>query len=299
MTNNTANTGLKIALGIAIALLIGLSIFSYSLNNQNIENEKVLVNEKTKVLTELNQMAAQYENAISENTIVNENLVTAKARIQDIIEDLKASKTSVKSLLKYKKKYLALQEEMTVVLSENDKLKVENQMLATTLDSTKIEFTTQLNAKTVLADSLLEQKNVLENVVESAKVLTANSLTVSGVIQRSSGKQIPTERARRSDKIRVCFTVAKNKLIDSGDKELYVQVIDPKNNILGTNEQIVFGEETLNYSLISKFNYENKSLPICEYIIKKNKKDDFEKGNYKVNIFNGKEIVTSTIFTLR
>ena len=54
-----------------------------------------------------------------------------------------------------------------------------------------------------------------------------------GVIERSSGKQIPTERARRSDKIKVCFTVAKNKLTEAGDKELYVQVIDPKNNVLG------------------------------------------------------------------
>ena len=38
-----------------------------------------------------------------------------------------------------------------------------------------------------------------------------------GVIERSSGKQIPTERARRSDKIKICFTVAKNTIAESGD----------------------------------------------------------------------------------
>mgnify|MGYP000076608358 CR=1 FL=1 len=119
-----------------------------------------------------------------------------------------------------------------------------------------------------------------------------------GVIERSSGKQIPTERARRSDKIKVCFTVAKNTLTEAGDKELYVQVIDPKNNVLGSNDQIQFDDQVLNYSLISRFNYENRNLNICEYI---SQLDDsnFEKGSYKVNVFNDKEMISSSEFTLR
>ena len=299
MTNTTPNTGLKVALGIAVALFIGLGVFSSSLYKEKKENEKVLVEEKTKVIKELDQMLAQYEVAMDENTVVNQNLVEAKEHIQGLIDSLKISETNVKSLWRYKKKYLALQEEMNYILTENDKLKVENQMLATTLDSTKIEFAAKLDERTMFTDSLLVQNTALADVVESAAVLSANSMKVSGVIERSSGKQIPTERARRSDKIRVCFTVAKNKLVEAGDQELFVQVIDPKNNILGVNEQVVFGEETLNYSLISKFNYENESLPICEYIAKKNEDDDFEKGTYKVNVFNGKELVTSTQFSLR
>ncbi|APY00405.1 chromosome partitioning protein ParA [Lacinutrix venerupis] len=295
MANNAASTGLKVALGIAIALFIGLGVFSSSLYKEKKENEKVLISEKTKVLDELNQMMAQYDVAMNDNTIVNQNLVEAKERIQGLIDSLQVSETNVKSLWRYKKKYLSLQKEMDYILTENDKLKVENQMLATTLDSTKI----QLVERSVFTDSLLVQNTALADVVESAAVLSANSMNVSGVIERTSGKLIPTERARRSDKIRVCFTVAKNKLVQAGDKELFVQVIDPKNNILGANEQVAFGEETLNYSLVSKFNYENQSLPICEYIAKKDKKDDFEKGTYKVNVFNGNELVTSSQFTMK
>ena len=295
MTNNTTNTGLKVALGIAVALFIALGIFSSSLYKDKQENEKVLISEKTKVLTELNQMAAQYDVAMSENSVINQNLVEAKERIEGLIDSLKVSENNIKSLWKYKKKYLALQKEMNYILTENDKLKVENQMLATTLDSTKI----QLVERTIFTDSLLVQNTALADVVESASVLSANSMKAIGVLERSSGKQIPMEKASRSDKIKVCFTVAKNKLVEAGDKELFVQVIDPENNILGSNEQVVFGEETLNYSLISKFNYENQSLPICEYIGKKNEKDDFEKGTYKVNVFNGKELITSTQFSLR
>ena len=295
MTDKTASTGLKVALGIAIALFIGLGIFSSSLYKEKKQNEKVLISEKTKVLNELNQMAAQYDVAMSENNVVNQNLVDAKERIEGLIDSLKMSENNMKSLWKYKTKYLSLQKEMDYILTENDKLKVENQMLAISLDSTKVE----LVQRTMFTDSLLVQNTALADVVESAAILSANSMKASGVLERSSGKQIPMEKASRSDKIRICFTVAKNKLVEAGDKELFVQVIDPKNNILGSNEQVVFGEETLNYSLISKFSYENQSLPICEYIAKKDKKDDFEKGTYKVNVFNGKELVTSTQFSMR
>ena len=183
---------------------------------------------------------------------------------------------------------------MDVLLAENDRLKVENMQLATTLDSTKV----QLEEGRMFNDSLVIQNTALAEVMENAAVLTTANLKGFGVIERSNGKLIPTERARRSDKIRVCYTVAKNKLVQSGDKELYVQVIDPKNNILGLNQQVSFGDQSLNYSVISKFNYENKNLDVCEFV-KNNTGEDFEKGRYKVNVFNGKELVSNSEFTLK
>ncbi len=295
MTNNTKSIGLKVALGIAIALFIGAGAVALSFKKDKEETALQLTEEKAAVMKDLNAMNAKYEMAISESTIVNQNLVDAKERIQGLIDSLSVSEANIKSLWRYKKKYLSLQKEMDVLLTENDKLKVENQLLATTLDSTKV----QLEERTMFTDSLLVQNTALADVVENASVLNAVNLKGFGVIERTSGKLIPTERAKRSDKIRVCFTVAKNRLVEAGDQELYVQVIDPKNNILGANDQIVFGEESLNYSVISKFNYENDNLDICEFITKKNEKDRFEKGNYKVNVFNGKELVSSSQFTLR
>jgi len=188
--SNTANTGLKVALGIAIALFIGVGVYSSSLYKEKQENERVLTAEKAKVLDELNVMAAQYDVAMSENTVVNQNLVEAKERIEGLIDSLKVSETNLRSLWKYKKKYLALQKEMNVILTENDQLKVENQLLATASDSLKL----QLEQRTTFTDSLLVQNTALADVVESAAVLTANSMKANAVIERSSGKQIPTEK---------------------------------------------------------------------------------------------------------
>lgn len=294
MANNTTSTGLKVALGIALALFIGTAVYTGSLYNEKQETEQQLTTEKNDVIANLNTMKTKYDLALSENEVTNQNLVEARERIQGLIDSLETAETNVKSLWRYKQKYLALQEEMDVLLTENDRLKVENMQLATTLDSTKV----QLEERAMFNDSLMIQNTALAEVMENAAVLNTAKLKGYGVLVRNNGKLVPMERARRVDKIRVCYTVAKNKLVQAGDKELYVQVIDPKNNILGANQQITFGEQTLNYSVISKFNYENGNLDVCEFV-SNNTDDDFAEGRYQVNVFNGNELVSSSEFTLK
>lgn len=292
MESSKSSTGLKVALGIALVLFLGTAFYTMNLYKTSNDTQKQLNEEKQLVMNDLNAMAKQYDEAIGENEIANADLIEARARIQGLIDSLKISETNVKSLWRYKSKYQALQKEMDVLLAQNDSLRVENSYLATSLDSTRI----RLEERTVFTDSLLVQNTALAEVVENAAVLTTVGLKGFGVIERTSGKLIPTERASRSDKIRVCYTVAKNALVQAGDQELYVQVIDPKNNTLGLNEQVQFGEKTLNYSIVSKFNYENSNLNICEFVTSKN---DFEKGRYIVNVFNEKDLVSTTEFTLK
>ncbi|GGI57372.1 chromosome partitioning protein ParA [Winogradskyella haliclonae] len=291
-TNN--NIGLKVGLGILLALFLGTGFYASKLYSEKKETEATLVKEKKQVMNDLNVMAKQYDSAIGENEIANEKLVEARERIQGLMDSLKVSQNSVGSLWRYKKKYLALQEEMDVLLEENDRLKVENELLATTLDSTQI----QLAERSAFTDSLLVQNTELADVVKDAGALQTIGLKGFGVIERSSGKLIPTERARRSDKIRVCYTVAKNTLADAGDKELYVQIIDPQDNVLGANNQVEFEEQVLNYSLISRFNYENRNLNICEFVAPTGD-EKFEKGRYIVNVFNESELISTSEFTLR
>ncbi|WP_242087195.1 chromosome partitioning protein ParA [Aestuariivivens sediminis] len=292
MESNKSSMGLKVALGIALVLFLGTAFYTMNLYKESNDTKKQLTEEKQLVMNDLNAMAKQYDEAISENEIANADLVEARARIQGLIDSLKISETNVKSLWRYKSKYLALQKEMDVLLAQNDSLRVENSYLATSLDSTRV----RLEERTIFTDSLLVQNTALAEVVENAAVLSTVGLKGFGVIERTSGKLIPTERAGRADKIRVCFTVAKNALVQSGDQELYIQVIDPKSNTLGLNEQVQFGEKTLNYSLVSKFNYENSNLNICEFVTSKN---DFEKGRYVVNVFNQKDLVSTSEFTLK
>ena len=294
MENNKSSMGLKIALGIALGLFLITGFYTMNLYNKSKAEKKELTEQKELVMNDLNAMAKQYDEAIAENDIANNDLIEARGRIQGLIDSLKISETNVKSLWRYKQKYASLQKEMDELLAQNETLRIENSYLATSLDSTRV----RLEERTIFTDSLLVQNTALAEVMSNAAVLSAVGLKGFGVIERTSGKLIPTERASRTDKIRVCFTVAKNKLVQAGDQELYVQVIDPKNNTLGLNDQVKFDDKTLNYSIISKFNYENANLNICEFVVTKGQKD-FEKGRYVVNIFNAKDLVSSSEFTLK
>ena len=44
--------------------------------------------------------------------------------------------------------------------------------------------------------------------------------------------------------------------------------------------------------------YESASLNICEFVTSKGQ-DDFEKGRYVVNVFNERDLVSSSEFTLK
>lgn len=291
--SESKNTGLKVILGIAVVLLLGTAFYTFNLYNDSADTQKQLTEEKALVLKDLNNMAQQYDAAIGENEVANGKLVEARERIEGLMDSLKVSDNNVRSLWRYKKQFLALQDEMEDLMLENDSLKVENTLLATTLDSTQ----TQLSERIVFNDSLLAQNTELATIVEDAAVLSTVALKGFGVIVRNSGKLIPTERAGRADKVRVCYTVTKNKLVAAGDKEFFVQVLDPKDNVLGLNEQIQFEESVLNYSLISKFNYESDNLDICEFVEARGK--NFEKGRYIINVFDQNTLVSSSQFTLK
>jgi regulator of replication initiation timing len=290
--NNKQPSNQKIIIGILAILLVGLGIFSRALYSEKNENEQILTKEKQQVLADLNALTLQYDEVIADNKIVNDDLIDARERIDNLLDSLTKSQSSVKDLIGYKNLYIKLKKEKELLFEENERLRIENTSLTASLDSTSI----QLYETKLFSDALLDQNKTLTDVVKNASYLQVLGLDAVGVIERSSGKLIPTERARRSDKLKVCFMIAKNDLVESGDMELYVQVIDPKNNVLGLNNELVFNEDVLNYSLISNFNYENNNLDICEYISSDEK---FETGNYTVNIFNKNTLLSSTSLTLK
>ena len=290
--NSKQPSNQKIIIGILALLLVGLAIFSGALYSEKNENEQILTKEKQQVLADLNALTLQYDEVIADNKIVNDDLIDARERIDNLVDSLTNSQSSVKDLIGYKNLYIKLKKEKELLFEENERLRIENTSLTATLDSTSI----QLYETKLFSDALLDQNKTLTDVVKNASYLQVLGLDAVGVIERSSGKLIPTERARRSDKLKVCFMIAKNDLVESGDKALYVQVIDPKNNVLGLNNELVFNEDVLNYSLISSFNYENNNLDICEYISSDEK---FETGNYTINIFNKNTLLSSTRLTLK
>ncbi len=292
--SENASRGLKVALGIAVALIIAVGAYAFTLHKDSKEMEMSLTEQREQLINDLNGSKQDLEVAINEKGALTGELQAEKVKVEGLIAELEKAELTVKNLNGYVNKYNSLKRQMNELMKENDKLKVENKYLATSLDSTNME----LKNNKMFSDSLSMQNTALANVVESAAVLNTAKLKAEGVIVRSSGKIIETDNASRVDKLKVCFTVTKNSLVAPGDKAFFVQILDPKNNVLGANEAVIFEDQTVYYSTISTFNYEAKDLDVCEYIAKPNSKQDFAEGIYKVNVFDRNRIVSSTSFTL-
>lgn len=286
------NNGLKIALGIAAALLIGVGALFFLKNNELNETKSALNSEIENITADLEGLKGEYDKQIAENKVLNEDLIAERANLELTLDSLRASQADVATLLRYKNSFFRMKKEKERLFAENKRLLDENNAL--TIANEVLVKNNEEGIQKI--DSLSTQLTDKEKIISLGSEMTVAGVKGLAIIERSSGKQILTTKARRADKVKVCFAVAANKIAESGDKELLIQVLDPNSNVIGENAQVQFDGKSLNYSVKTNFNYNNKALDICEYISAP--KGGFEKGNYFINVFKGKEMIANKSFEL-
>lgn len=292
METPKSNNGIKIIAGILAVLLVVAVAFGVKLFNQSKATSKQLTKEKNVVLSDLNEMVSKYDVVIEENNLKDTELNAARDRIDSLITDIGAKDATISSLGRYRAEVFKLRSERDFLFAQNDSLRTSNDALAMRVDSTSYE----LEVQRVVGDSLtLENTKLFERVALGA-ALAANKLRATGVIERSSGKLVENSNNKRVDKVRTCYTVPQNRLAESGDKELYVQVVDPDGNTLGAAKTATFEGGSVTYSAISKFFFENTALDICENVSPAG--DDFPEGKYEVKVFDKAELIAQTSFTM-
>jgi myosin heavy subunit len=294
MQNQDNHSKLKAIIGVLSILLIGSLIYIFKLTSdaKTLETTVTTVkSEKESVLKDLEDLKTNYDTAIAENTSMSDELIAERDKVVKLMADLKASKGDNASLQKYKTQYKAMEQKMQNLLQEVAVLKKQNQTLTTNLDSTNVVLEDNKKYNQVLVG----QNEDLAKKVEIGSKLTVTNLKTASYKVRSSGKQIATDKASRTDMLQINFTIAENKIAKSGDKTYYVQVIDSKNNVLGDKATISFGEISLTYSFTSTVKYENKTVEVSEQLPGK----DFVKGTYFVNVFDKGELISKSSFSLK
>jgi len=293
--SNSRNSGLKVVVLILVLLLMGSLAYVYKLQQDKDAVDSSLsktLTEKEKFQAELESKIAEYDIAIADNTALKGELEEEQAKIMELLEKIKKSDGSVAELSKYKTQYVKLKREMDNLIAENNVLKANNSKLTKNLDSTNVVLT---NAKTA-NDTLAAKNENLSKTVEKAQRLSVLNLTTLAVKQKSSGKQINTDKASKADVLKIGFTIAENQVAKTGDRTYYVQVIDSKNNVLGEKKTETFGTTYLPYSFQKTIKYENKTVQVQEDLSVKN----ISAGSYFVNVFDKKgELVSKSSFQLK
>jgi hypothetical protein len=281
MAETKNNNGLKVLAGLLGVILLGTIIYTVSLYQDKKKTETALTKEKELVVNDLESLKSEYEKAIMESNATNEELVAARDNIAKYIDSVNAMKADLATLSRYRRQVSVLKKEREELLRQVDSLKESNTMIAMQRDSTFVE----LEKQTVFNDSLIVQNTQLADAVERGSALNLTQFSVDAVRERSNGQLRSTSRAKRTDKLKICFTVADNVIAEAGDREFYIEVLDPQGNVMGgSNTKAMEEGPTISYTKNTNFYYENSALDVCDYI--SNYAGEFQSGNYMVNVYD-------------
>lgn len=292
-TQSSNNNRAKILIGLLVVLLVSLAGYTYTLIQQNKETVLFLEADKAEVQKELEAIVVSYNEILQDNELKDKELIAARDRIVVLLDSVKNYKANLSIINRYKAQVRALKNERTQLFIRADSLLIVTQRLAIEKDST----TAVLNKTIKVVDSVTTANTQLFNSLEKGALIGITNLDATAIIVRKGGKIKQTKRASRADKIRVCYTIAPNTLAQAGDRVLYVQVINPENNIIGDKSNITFGQDLLTYSKSESVFYENKALDVCAIVGTAGQ--DVLKGLYTINIFDAQRQIGSTTLMLK
>ena len=295
MTETKNNNGLKVLAGILGVILLGTIIYAVNLYQDSKKNEAILLKEKELVVEDLTSLKSEYDKAIMESNQTNEELVAARDNIAKYIDSVSDMKADLANLSRYRRQVGVLKKEREELLRQVDSLKQSNTLIAMQRDSTFVE----LEKQNVFNDSLVVQNTQLADAVQRGSALNLTGFVVDAVRERNNGTLRSTTSAKRTDRLKVCFTVADNVIAEAGDREFYIEVLDPNGNVMGgTNSKTMEEGASISYTKNTNFFYENAALDVCDYI--SNYAGEFQKGNYMVNVYDdGLKLLGTSKFELK
>ncbi len=151
----------------------------------------------------------------------------------------------------------------------------------------------QIGKSNILGKSL--NNNVDSNIRSLIKSDYLNALNVN-----AKGVKIYSEsynlREPKIQQLRVCFTLQENQFVKAGNKTIFVQVVNPKNQIISSENTYVETENNikLQYSASVSTNYQRQDTDVCTYVDLEQKKTI--RGKYKINIYHDFVKIGTTVF---
>lgn len=284
---------------IALLLVNALLLWQFFDKKQSLDETQITLDEslseKDALQKELDSAKGEFDRINQENAGMQAKLSEKDAEIQAKVEEiqrliksgdaaqLKKAKNELGKLKLLNRIYLIQIDSLHTV---NTVLKGENQQLTTTLTNEK--------SKT---QNLSQENVVLANKVAIGSILKTSSVTANGVKFKSSGKESETNRTNAIEKIKVCFVIEENLVVDKSRKDIFVRIKGPDGSILSNgNETFMYkGQPTL-YSTKETINYDNTRADLCLYWAKNG---DYPKGDYEVEIFADGAVIGKSFFSLK
>ncbi|WP_104735333.1 hypothetical protein [Hanstruepera ponticola] len=271
----------RLIIGTLVIAIVVLGSYSFSSYNTLKNHEQFVQQEVNLVQNELSDMIALYDEVSVDNKELALQLQQSQSRMQIILDSLKMAKANFPLISKYKNEIAVLKQERRSLFKQIQTIQNKNNDLVEEAQHVSEKLEIQANTITMLS----EENAKLESIVNEVTALKLANIDVSAIITNNTNYDVETTKAVEADNLEVCFTVQQNAFSPEGNKDIYVQILGPDNNVVSDRGAVSFGDSELIYSGKTSVNYRNKNLDVCTKI-NVNQKQKLKRGNYIISVFH-------------
>ncbi|PKP49349.1 MAG: hypothetical protein CVT94_05255 [Bacteroidetes bacterium HGW-Bacteroidetes-11] len=286
---------LIIVLIAALALLAWLYLSTRSRLGGLLEEKEM---QRVEQKQELDSLIAEHNNIKLEYGTFSDSLAAKDSIIQANALEIRKLLDTQYEFYKVKKKLDRLRvisqgylKQIDSLYTVNRELKEENEQIRTSYQKEQQKTST-----------LQKDKEALTEKVSMAAVLRAYQITAIGV-RGSGSKERATDKAKRVERIKVCFTLGENPLLSAGAKLVYIRIARPDKLILsqgkGDDYSFSYKGEILQYTTRETANYQNVAIDMCSYWVNRSTKENLPEGVYVVTVYADDTEIGQTSFELK
>lgn len=248
---------------------------------ERIVKEQIIV-ERDNVQADLVTLKSDYEHLQVKDAAMQKEIDEKKARIDELIKEAKKHKGDAYVIAQLRKETETLRVIMKGFVRTIDSLNTLNINLVTE----KKKVLKQLDVEKEKQNVLIKEKDELKTTIAKGSVLSCFNVIAKAVSYKRGGKkESETTKAKKTEKIKVSFTLGENKIARAGEKTVYIRIMTPDGKEMAKsyddNYRFNFnkssgyfaGKETLNYA-----NVEITGVTYCEG------QDDFVPGKYQIEV---------------
>ncbi len=275
---------------IAIAALLATNIYFYVKFKSSGEKLYTVTLQKENLQTEIDRIEAELDNLKSQDYESNEALInaekTARIKIEELRTALEKGEVTDAQVERAKQDVARLKDQVSKMKDEVTGLKIKNELLA----ESNLQLKEESEINKTRANTLSTEKRQLSDKISKASNLKVSNIHIAGVEMKKSGDVELETKAKRIDKMQINFTIADNPLAETGKKDIYVRIINPKGNLIADSEDLFYVHgEKLQYTFKQAINFSNNGQ---EYqMVWSDEGHKFEKGAYTILLYADNSIM--------
>ena len=291
------NKSFKIIIILLACTMIGSLFYAYKMTSKSKKEIITLREEKENMLKDLEKSQLFLTQVMTSNKSLSSKLQTEQNKVKQLISDLKSKNITEQNILDYKQTADNADNRIKTLLNEINsyKKKIDSTNVVLTQTNANLAKTSaNLTKEKTKNDTLAVSNKKLTKKITEATKLYFYDLKTGFFKSKSADNQTETKKASKINLIKISFMIAENDLVKSTSKDFYIQIIDSKNNVLGSKNIEKFGEETLTYSASQKVKYQNKTIKVaCEIPV-----TNLQDGILFVNVFDKSKLILNSTVTL-